>query len=182
MWLSRLARGGSLSTSGDPFVVLRFLRCFVSRSVIFIAFEGGLLLCSFGIPARRLHSERPVVVDGDLRLTYRSSGPLRPVVGVAAAGRRGRAIASPTSPPTRTRSSSRSTRCRRWCRAGALNYRLIAGDFHMSSPTAGRRSSAHADYLECLDHPVICRTSVVTSSRSRSRDGWLIRDSVSGSS
>ena len=71
-------------------------------------------------------------------------------------GRRARATGSPTSRPTPTRSSRRSTPCRRsapcWCRS---TIRLTADDFaYIISHSGARVVCAHADYLDAgRPHP-----------------------------
>ena len=116
---------------------------------------------------RRSRSRRRRRASLHLRAVLRA---LRPVFGGAAAARRAsRAIASPTSRRTRTRSSSRSTPCRRlapcWCRSTTAS---APKNSPTSSPTRARRVvCAHEDYLECLDAISRSCRACATSSRSK---------------
>ena len=88
-----------------------------------ILMEVALTPLEFARRTRALYGDREAVVDGALRLTYAQFfDRVRPMVGGAAARSASRpATAWPTSRRTRTRSSSRSTPCRRsapsWCRS-----------------------------------------------------------------
>ena len=127
--------------------------------------------------ARRLYSDRPAVVDGDLRLTYQQFGERcdrwsawLQSVGVA----KGDRIAY-ICPNTHAQLESFYAVPQIGAVVVPLNFRLIAGDFqYLITHSGATVVCAHADYLECIDGirgnlPGVEQFVALTGSRA----GWL---------
>ena len=149
--------------------------------------EVALSPLQFFRRARRLYADRPAVVDGDLRFTYREFGERcdRWSAWLQRAGvKKGDRVAY-VSPNIHAQLESFYAVPQIGGVLVPINYRLIADDFrYLIAHSGAKIVCAHADYLECLETvrselPQVDHFVALTGSR----DGWLdyetlIRDTV----
>ena len=127
--------------------------------------------------ARRLYGDRPAVVDGDLRLTYREFGDRcdRWSAWLQRAGVGPGHRVAYIAPNTHAQLESFYAVPQIGAVLVPLNYRLIADDFkYLIAHSGARVVCAHADYLECVDGirgelPGVAHFVALSGSR----DGWL---------